>query len=115
MSSLTSHPKIKLSRLRDIGWKVWDPIGLLPTGEKWDAEDNRSFADEYDSYLTYAAGQLRRGVPDAEVVSYLLGVESEHMGLGESRGSRERAESVVAAIQADDHLWTWSNENRKNL
>ncbi|MES0812093.1 hypothetical protein ABLO27_21580 [Roseibium sp. SCPC15] len=107
MPTLNPSPKIKLSRLRDIGWTLWDPIGLLPAGEKWDDEGNRSFADEYDSFLIHAAGQLRRGTPDVDVVSYLIEVESEHMGLGESRGARERAEFVVAAIRrADDSLWT---------
>ena len=37
---------LKLSRLRDIRWSEWDPIGLLPKGEIW---DHKNFADEYDS------------------------------------------------------------------
>ena len=62
------QPKVRLSRLRDIGWSIWDPIGLLAEGETW---DQKPFADEYDSYLMHAAGQLRRNVPTEEVVDYL--------------------------------------------
>tara|TARA_R110002124_G_scaffold22412_5_gene84663 strand:+ start:295 stop:624 length:330 start_codon:yes stop_codon:yes gene_type:complete len=103
---MNSHPKIKLSRLRDIGWSLWDPIGLLSTGELWTDEENLDFADEYDSYLLQAAAQLRRGIADAEVVSYLVQIESEHMGLGDRIGAKERAAAVVAAIHADKNLWT---------
>lgn len=96
-------PKIRLSRLRDIGWAIWDPIGLLDEGETW---DQKPFADEYDSYLMQAAGQLRRKVPIKEVVDYLVKIESEHMGLGTHPSQRAVSEKVVAAILADEQLWT---------
>lgn len=104
---LTPPPKIKLSRLRDIGWSIWDPICLLSPGQKWDDEDCLPFADEYDTYLIYAAGQLRRGVSDADVTNYLIHIETEHIGLRHGRGVAERAERVVAAIHADKDLWTY--------
>lgn len=103
---LTPPPKIKLSRLRDIGWSIWDPIGLLGSGQKWDDEDCLPFADEYDSYLLQAAGQLRRGVSDATVASFLVQIETEHMGLGTGQSALDRAKQVVSAIQLDDELWT---------
>lgn len=106
MKKKIKRPKIRLSRLRDIGWYSWDPIGLLPAGGKWDDEDNLNFADEYDTYLMYAAGQLRRGTPDAEVVANLVMIEAEHMGLGIRPDTQERAKAVVASIHADDQLWT---------
>ncbi|MEM7634641.1 MAG: hypothetical protein AAF299_08775 [Pseudomonadota bacterium] len=96
-----------MSRLRDIGWSLWDPIGLLEPGQKWDDDECRSFADEYDSYLVQAAGQLRRGVSEAAVVTYLIKIETEHMGLGFA--GTARADAVVAAIVADDQLWTFSD------
>ena len=96
-------PKIRLSRLRDIGWTHWDPIGLLDKGDTW---DHKSYADEYDCYLIQAAGKLRRDAPINEVVDYLIWVEAEHMGLGTHPTQEERAERVVAAILADDQLWT---------
>ncbi|MQB10854.1 hypothetical protein FCH38_14925 [Agrobacterium tumefaciens] len=106
MAPLTPPPRIRLSRLRDIGWSVWDPIGLMPAGENWNDAGNLCFADEYDNYLIAAAGQLRRGIAAAEVADYLVGIEAEHMALGETPGCRERALAVVAAINADPQLWT---------
>ncbi|TNE32739.1 MAG: hypothetical protein EP349_00985 [Alphaproteobacteria bacterium] len=105
------RPKIKLSRLRDIGWSLWDPIGLLPDGDLWTNKDNSCFADEYDSYLLQAAGQLKQGVSDAEVIDYLMKIETEYMGLGERRDTRKRAEAVVAAIHGDLKLWTSAEGN----
>ncbi len=104
---LTPPPKIKLSRLRDIGWSIWDPIGLLGPDQKWDDEDCLPFADEYDSYLIQVAGQLRRGVAEETIASYLVQIEADHMGLGNRRGALARAKEVVAAIQADEDLWTY--------
>lgn len=102
-------PKIKLSRLRDIGWSIWDPIGLLDEGQRWDDEECQHFADEYDTYLLQAAGRLRRGEPDHAVVEYLAQMEAEQMGLGVREGVYSRAELVVAAIQADKELWNYSS------
>ena len=99
-------PKIKLSRLRDIGWSLWDPIGLLSPERLWESDDCRAFADEYDSYLLEVADQLRRGASDAEVVGYLAQIEAEHMGLGTSDDTILRAHSVVNAIRADESLWS---------
>ena len=67
MAKVSAHPKLRLSRLRDIGWDLWDPIGLLAPDAKWDDEANISFADEYDSYLVSAASQLRRGASHQQV------------------------------------------------
>jgi len=103
---MKSRPKIKLSRLRDIGWSLWDPIGLLPNSETWTSKENSDFADEYDSYLLQAAGQLKQGVSDADVIDYLIKIETEYMGLGEKQDTKERAEAVVLAIQDDENLWT---------
>lgn len=60
---LMSPPKVRLSRLRDISWSVWDPIGLMGVGQNWQDKDCRPFANEYDGYLLQAAGRLRGGKP----------------------------------------------------
>jgi hypothetical protein len=105
---LTPPPKLKLSRLRDIGWSVWDPIGLLGDDQKWSDEDCLPFADEYDSYLMQAAGRLRRGEATSDVASYLAKIEVEYIGLGTAfQAALARAEKVVEAIQADTKLWTY--------
>ncbi len=107
---LTPPPKIKLSRLRDIGWSVWDPIGLIGPDQNWKDEDCLPFADEYDSYLLQAAGQLRRGEAASDVATYLAKVEMQHIGLGGSfQAAMIRAQKVVATIQADTELWTKSD------
>lgn len=88
---MASHPIIDLSRLREIGWKDWDPIGLAGSG---------CTADEYDSYLLQVVSRLRRGDAVAEVAEYLIGIASEHMGLGEgSSSARNAAETTVVHIQ----------------
>lgn len=101
MAPLTTSPTLKLSRLRDIGWSLWDPIGLLTAGDRWDEGENLAFADEYDAYWIEAAGLLRRGAPDNEVVDFLVGIETDHMGLSLQHDTHERAISTVAAIRAD--------------
>jgi hypothetical protein len=70
---MMARPKFQLSRLRDIGWSLWDPIELRGL----DQPD-----DEYDSYLMQAAGRLWNGASQEEVATYLVNIESDHMGLG---------------------------------
>lgn len=94
--------KIRLSKLRDIGWAKWDPIGLLEPGDTW---DHKPFADEYDTYLMQAAGQLRRGASRDEVMRYLIEIERDHMGLGMQRDTIKRAANVVTAIQTCGQIW----------
>ena len=114
MKPSAPNPRIKLSKLRDIGWSLWDPIGLLSTGGPftgtWTNDANRGFADEYDNYLIAAASQIRRGASSTEVVGYLVQIESEHMGLGVSPTIQARAEAVIAAIMADEAIWTYPDE-----
>ncbi|PZU88302.1 MAG: hypothetical protein DI528_05430 [Shinella sp.] len=107
MAPIPPPPELKLSRLRDIGWALWDPIGLLGPNQRWDEADAQPFADEYDPYLIEAAGLLRRGASDQDVVDLLVGIEIDHMGLAEQPDTRIRAESTVAAIKADHDLWTY--------
>ncbi len=94
--------KLRLSRLRDIGWSLWDPIGLNPSGGNWEDLPN---ADEYDGYLIKVANMIRNGEPYEKTVGYLIAMEQERMGLGAASGIKERAEAVVAAIGADAQLW----------
>jgi hypothetical protein len=97
-----SRTEIRLSRLRDIGWSLWDPIGPLPTPEFW---DRKPFADEYDAYLLAAATDLRRGTPAGTVIEDLIRCEVQHMGLGERPDTRARATAVARAILGTEGLW----------
>ena len=96
-----------MSKLRDIGFSLWDPIGLCGPGESWEGQP---WADEYDSYLPTVASMLRDGRPEGECVDHLTWVAVEHMGLGTNRAGdvipereaahRAAATVVVAAIRA---------------
>ena len=99
--------------MRDIGWKLWDPIGLLnyeSTDSDGFEEEFELYADEYDNYLISAASQLRRGVSREQVVTYLVEIETQHMGLTEKSDTRNRAGAVVDAIFADKSLWTFPDK-----
>lgn len=89
-------PSLKLSILRDIGWREWDPIGLLPAEGDWQAS---SATDEYDNYLLNVASRLQRGYADAALIEYLVEIETDHMGLSPSETTRSRADATVAALK----------------
>jgi hypothetical protein len=88
---MTGNP-IQISRLREIGWSKWDPIGLKDVVQQSDA-----VASEYDSYLLHVAGLLKRGHTEAEAIEYLLAIATKHMGL--PIADRGAAESTVRAIK----------------
>lgn len=89
-------PKIQLSRLREIGWKLWDPIGLAQDGSAPD----EGCADEYDGYLLHVVSMISRGASIEESAVYLTGIASEHMGL--SVVDADAAAATAHAIA--DHL-----------
>lgn len=89
-------PPIKLSVLRDIGWKEWDPIGLLPPGEIW---DHQPFADEYDHYLLAVAGGFRRGMSLEGATHFLLTAVRETMGISAHPLQIEQASATARLIQ----------------
>jgi hypothetical protein len=89
---MIARPKFKLSRLREIGWAKWDPIGLSGT-DGWPE-------DEYDSYLLQAAGRLWNGASQEEVANYLVSIETEYMGLGQAPGVHQRANEAADALSS---------------
>lgn len=97
---MNSYPPLKLSRLRDIGWTEWDPLRLLPKGDRW--ENYPEFADEYDRYLLHAETRLRRDWSVSEAADYFMHIACEHMGLGQpiDSSARIRAEGTAQAIKA---------------
>lgn len=88
-------PPAKLSILRDIGWGQWDPIGLQVLEGGWQGSDA---SDEYDVYLLHVAVQLQHGEPEANLIEYLVFIETEHMGMGLGPKARTRAIATVEAI-----------------
>ena len=102
---MAKHPKVRLSRLRKIGWSAWDPIGLLDEGVSW---ENLTYADEYDGYLVRAAGMIKRLEPKEDVIDYLVSIVIDHMGMPAHPDVRIAAEKVVQLIEADDKLWNFN-------
>lgn len=89
---MTDHPKLELDRLREIGWKEWDPIGLA---------DSPCPRDEYDAYLLQVVSRLQQGKTVDQVADYLGQIASEHMGLGTSTAaSRAASERTVTLIDS---------------
>ena len=85
--------KLDLIKLREIGWSLWDPIGL-----KSKLDEGYDIADEYDTYLVQVASRLRLGASDDEALAFLIHSETVSMGLN-PRGS-EPAIATVQAIKA---------------
>ena len=101
---MAKHPKLNMSRLRDIGWSLWDPIGLLDEEQNW---RDVNFADEYDSYLMKVAGMLRNGESENQAAEYLVWVNTVHMGMSSDPDKvRDRADRVVRAIRDDGEIWS---------
>lgn len=93
---MSSRPPVKLSALRDIGWREWDPIGLRTLEGGW---EDSSAADEYDSYLLHVAARLQNGEAEGPLVDYLVEVETDHMGLTSDASTRPRAVATVASVR----------------
>lgn len=89
---MTTSPKLQLSRLREIGWSKWDPIGVGGPDHGWPE-------DEYDSYLLQAAGQIWHGATDDVVADFLVKIETERMALTAAPGIHARALDVVKTIR----------------
>ncbi|WP_340316185.1 hypothetical protein [Rhizorhabdus argentea] len=94
---MSAYPKMQLSRLREIGWKYWDPIGLANSDGGWD----EACADEYDEYLLHIVSLLRSGQPAGQAVAYLDWASSEDMGLGHLDGRLHLASvKTVEAVRS---------------
>jgi hypothetical protein len=90
---VSAHPKIKLSEIRRIGWRDWDPIGLSDGSEFGPGECE----DEYDSYLLHVVSLLTRGTPRIEATSYLNDIASDHIGLSvvDPQAARKTVDAIA--------------------
>jgi hypothetical protein len=80
---------LRMSRLREIGWSAWDPIGL-----------GGAPADEYDSYLLRLVGLVRQGATDTKCVDCLVKAEIEQIvGVDGSPDTHDRAVKTVALVR----------------
>jgi hypothetical protein len=86
---------VELNKLREIGWTLWDPIGLLGQSDAW---NEKPFADEYDGYLLQALGKLRNGHSIFDIVEFIVSIEIETMGLNEHPSQKGTAQKVAMAL-----------------
>lgn len=91
---MSTRPTIQLSRLREIGWELWDPIGLRGA-----LDEGAGVADEYDSYLLHVANRLSIGDSKSEATAYLNYIASNHMGLGPAT-TDAAANAAAATVEA---------------
>lgn len=84
--SATRKSVERLARLRDVGWKHWDPIQLRDAGGP---------EDEYDEYLLQVVSRLERSSSEAACIAYLMHVESEDMMIARDDAERRAAKTVA--------------------
>jgi len=90
-----NRSKISLSRLRDIAWSYWDPIGYAGVEGM---SENPPPAHEYDTYLRHVVSLLQNGNRFDDIVDYLVEIESEHIGLN-GPNMRDRAIKTVEEVR----------------
>jgi hypothetical protein len=91
---MSSTQQVQLSKLREIGWTEWDPIGLKAIEPDWETH----VIDEYDRYLLHVASMLKNGQSTDAAAKYLLSIAQDYMGL--SHVSVDKAQNTAKAIQA---------------
>lgn len=87
--------QVDRDKLREIGWKHWDPIELSRRDGDW---RGRKFEDEYDFYLQTVSVRLQYGATLEEVSEYLANVVAFDMGMGRNDQSEQRALTTAKAI-----------------
>ena len=102
-----TNPNVDFDRLREIGWSLWDPLGLLGVTGGWRGEP---YEDEYDRYLYNAAQMLKNSCSVDDVSDYLFLIQSQYMKMGpKETNSTIRAKLISVALAiSDDHL-IWNN------
>jgi hypothetical protein len=93
---------LRYTKLRKIGFRVWDPIGLLFFQPDW---EDSGFENEYDNYLLRVAAMLCRNESAKAAEQYLVGIEVDEMGLGMSPTTKLRAKNTIQALLECDQLW----------
>ena len=83
----------KLEKIKQLLWKVWDPIGV--------SEFDGWLSDEYDSYAVHIFSMLNDGASVQELTAYLLWAETENMGLSPSNLHEPVAESAKQIFEGE--------------
>jgi hypothetical protein len=86
-----------LRSLRDIGWEVWDPIGINELPGRPD--------DEYDRYLIRAWQMAQVGDDPFKIAAYLRMISRDSMALSVSdvrdEGAANAAQRICGLLNAD--------------
>ena len=107
LSMKIAHPNVDFDRLREIGWSLWDPIGLSGVTEGWRGEP---YEDEYDRYLYNAARMLKNNCTVDEVADYLFLIQSQYMQIGPKQiDGTIRAKLIRVALAISDDSQIWKN------
>ena len=89
------YPGIRLSRLREIGWSMWNPLNLdLPDQQAW----RHVNIAEYDNHLLHVACLLSKGGTQRDAVAYLEDAAVAYPC--PSLSSEERHQAAIGTAQA---------------
>jgi hypothetical protein len=84
-------PSQQLLDLRELGWKHWDPIGLI--------KDRMHCDDEYDRYMKQAYQMSLQGASVEIMAEYLEHIETEYIGLQVQDDTKTRAFQTATALK----------------
>jgi hypothetical protein len=96
---------INLSRLRDIGWTLWDPMAVRPPAGLWPDDGE----DQYDSFLVHASTMMNHGRSRQDAALYLIQIASILLG----RADVDRVAAATTANAIADYLQTIPGGPRK--
>jgi hypothetical protein len=96
---------ISLARLRDIGWKLWDPLAIRPPIGLWPDDGE----DQYDPFLLHASTMMYHGRSRQDAALYLIQVASDLLG----RADIDRVAAATTANAIADYLQTLPGGPRK--
>ena len=82
-------------RVDEVLHYLWDPIGIAGAPEA---------RDEYYSYLPHVFSLVQRDAPSEEIISYLVTIATERMGLSGRRQLQKRAEEVTETLKRWRHV-----------
>jgi hypothetical protein len=81
--------RTSIAAIDEVLWRDWDPIGINGVLEA---------RGEYSSYVSGVFSLLQTGASDADLMSYLSGIESGRMGLDPR--PPQSLQPVVTALRA---------------
>jgi hypothetical protein len=94
-SSEKAQYDIVARRTGEIMHYIWDPIGVVHYPQA---------RDEYDSYVPKVVEMLMTGKDASEIASHLTEIETQRMGLSDTKRARAKALSA-AKLLLEHYAW----------